>query len=185
MANLTRRFTWKKWAPDIGENRELEGGPVLFLELATGLTGAQMRELGESLGKAREVMYVPPVAREATETEPAWKPTAADYAAAFKVFLGEFRAVFVGALNPYVRLHQGPHTIDGQVVATLDDYLKLTEEGSDMGVHARTELEFALNRFNSVEGPDELFSLRSSGGAPSTAPQRTRAPGATAKTAAP
>lgn len=185
MANLSRRWSWKKWAPDIGENRELPGGPVLFLELATGLTGAQMRELGEALGKAREVKYVPPQAREATETEPAWKPTAADYAAAFRSFLGEFRAVFVGALNPYVRLYQGPHTIDGQQVATLDDYLKLAEEGSDMGVHARTELEFAINRFNSVEGPDELFSLRSSGGERSTDPQRTQAPPATEKTAAP
>lgn len=101
------------------------------------------------------------------------------------MYLAAIRAIYVEALSPYVRVAGGPHTVDGQPLATLDDYLKLVEDGNDLGARARSELEAAVSSFNSLEGPDELFSLRSSGGEPSTAPQRTQAPPATEKTAAP
>jgi hypothetical protein len=169
MATLARRFTWKKWAPDIGENRELEGGPVLFLELASGLTGEQLAAIGEALATMRSsIKYAPPVpADDATPEErlAASKAAMADYLAAI-------RAVYVEAFAPYVRVHGGPHTVDGQPLANLNDYLRIIEEAADLGVNARGDLEAALARFNSIEGPDELFSLRSSGGARSTGAQR-------------
>lgn len=167
MANLTRRFGWKKWAPDIGENLEGEE-PLLFLELATGLSGQQMGALGEHLRKAREVKYVSP----STEGLTADELTAAIEKSG-KDYLAAIRAVFVEALSPYVRIAGGPHTVDGLPCDSLDDYLKLIEEGNDLGSRARMELEAALARYNSIEGPDELFLRRSSGGGRSTG--RTKA----------
>jgi len=162
MANLTRRFTWKKWAPDLGENRELPE-PVLFLEIATGLTRAQLDVIGETLRTARSVALEAPDLSALPEEE---RQAAAEKALAD--FISKLRGVVVSALGPFVRVHGGPHTVDGQALATLDDYLKLTEEAADMGVRARAELEAAVLRFNSVEGPDMLFSLRRSGGGAST-----------------
>lgn len=169
MANLTRRFTWKKWAPDLGENRELPE-PVLYLEIATGLTKAQLDAIGETLRTARDVTFEQPDFAALPEGE---RGAAAEKALA--AYIAKLRGVVVAALSPFVRVHGGPHTVDGLPLATLDDYLRLTEEAADMGVRARAELEAAVLRFNSVEGPDTLFSLRRSGGGAST-PPRSAAP---------
>ena len=178
MSNLSRRWSWKKWAPDLGENRELET-PVLFLELATGLTAAQITALGVELRKARDAKYPRPEVPEGATAE----EVTALYEGAMKAYLGELRGVFGGALAPYVRVHGGPHTVDGLPLATLDDYLAVVEQAADLGVNARLDLEQALVRFNSIEGPDELFLPRSSGGARSTGAQRTAK--AARKTASP
>lgn len=148
MANLKSRIRWKKWAPDVGENRTLEGGPVLFLELATDLTAAQLEEVAACLKREGE------------------KVTTLD-----ELRVG-MRARFVEALGPYVRVHAGPHTVDGQPLANLDDYLALVTQGAGLGADQLRELQAALVSFNSLDGPDELFSLRSSGGARSTGDQR-------------
>ena len=170
MANLTRRFTWKKWAPDIGENRELDGGPVLFLELATGLTAEQLTTTGEKLRELRAgIKYAAPELPESATSE----ERLASIKAAMASYLEAIRAVYVEALGPYVRVFEGPHTVDGQPLANLNDYLRIIEEAGDLGVNARADLEAALARFNGIGGPDELFSLRSSGGARSTDAQRT------------
>lgn len=169
MSSLSRRWSWKKWAPDIGENRELEAGPVLFLELASGLSGGQMKELGALLAKVREVPYVAPVIPEGATGE----EVAALVEAAGRTYLEALRAALVVALSSYVRVHAGPHTVDGMQLATLDDYLRIAEQSADMGVNARLDLEQALVRFNSIEGHDELFLPRSSGGARITARRRT------------
>lgn len=171
MSSLARRWSWKKWAPDIGENLEGEE-PLLFLEIATGLTARQLADVAETLLKAREVKYVKPeLPAEATGEE-----VSAALEAAGKAWLASIRAISVEAFGPYVRVAGGPHTVDGQPLATLDDYFKLVEDGADLGFRARREVELALSRYNSIEGPDELFSQRSSGGARST--------GRTARTAA-
>jgi len=170
MATLARRFTWKKWAPDIGENRELEGGPVLFLELAAGLTGEQLAEVGEKLATMRgSLKYVAPEVPEGATPE----ERVAASKAAMAAYLAGIRAVYVEAFGPYVRVHGGPHTVDGQPLANLNDYLRLVEEAADLGVNARSDLEAALAKFNSIEGPDELFLPRSSGGGRSTGARRT------------
>lgn len=143
MAELKRRIRWKKWAPDLGENRELPGGPVLHLELAVDLTAEQLEG---SVALLREGL---------TPTEGVgWREMV--------------KRAFAGALGPYVRVHGGPHTVDGKPLATLDDYIALVTESADAGLAQLKELQAALVSFNSLEGPDELFSLRRSGGARST-----------------
>ena len=142
MANLTRRTRYKRWAPDVGENRELEGGPVLFLELAVDLTPAQLSEMraiiatihGDSMDEFRE----------------------------------SAKAAYLAALGPYVRIHGGPHTVDGLPLATLEDYLSLVTLSASGGLDQLRELMAAFTSFNSATGPDELFSLRRSGGVRST-----------------
>lgn len=143
MAQLQRRHTFKRWAPDIGENREvlerwLAGGeegecPGLFLELATGLTAEQLSHAFSAIGETRGG-------------------------------LEETRKAFVEALGDYVRVHAGPHTVDGMEVGTLAQYLELVQTAADFGMQAVKELLAALRSFNSFTGPDQLFSLRRSGG---------------------
>ena len=149
MAELKRRTRWKRWAPDIGENRELDGGPVLFLELATDLTPAQLEEMGAALAERGEPTK--------TRVE----------------LIDAFKARYRAALGQYVRVHGGPHTVDGAPLANLDDYLELVTQSAGMGVTQLVELAGAVLSFNSISGPDELFSLRSSGGARSTDARRT------------
>lgn len=168
MANLTRRYSFKKWAPDIGENRELPE-PALYLEIATGLSQAQIDAIDEQLKAARSVELAKPDLAALPEAE---RNAAA--MAALKGYIEKLCDVMADALGPYVRVHGGPHTVDGQPLATLADFLRLTAQSADMGVNARAELEAAVASFNSMEGPDELFSLRRSGGLAST-PTRSAA----------
>ena len=169
MANLTRKFSWKKWAPDIGENRELEGGPVLFLDIATGLTPKQLAEVSERIAATRGVKYATAIVTESMGTD----EMAAAFEGARLAYLSEVRAIREAALSPYVRVADGPHTVDGETLATLGDYLGLVQQRADMGLEATADLMAALSSFNSISGPDELFSRRSSGGARSTDAQRT------------
>lgn len=175
MSNLARRWSWKKWAPDIGENLEARPeGPLLYLEIATGISARQMAEVGEVLRKANNVRLVAPEAPVPTSalTPEEAKAQAVAYAAAVeaavKVWLVAVRAVYVEALGELVRVADGPHTVDGLPCNTLDEYLQVVELGANWGMRARRELEAAFARYNSVEGPDELFSQRSSGGERST-----------------
>lgn len=179
MANLTRSYTFKRWAPDLGENRELPGGPVLFLELATGLTPERMDLIAQDLMKARQLRLKRP---ELAPDADADAITAA-YRGAMREHLADIRKVYVDALAPYVRVHAGPHTVDGMPLATLDDYLAIVETSADTGFRARVDLEEALSRFNDVRGPDELFLPRRSGGVRSTDAQSNAA--AVSQTASP
>lgn len=169
MANLTRKFSWKRWAPDIGENRELEGGPVLFLEVATGLTPKQLAAVSEQLAATRGVKYGTAAVAESMSAD--------ELSAAFEgtrtAYLSEVRGIMSAALSPFVRVADGPHTVDGETLATLDDYLGLVQQRADMGLEATSDLMAAFISFNSMTGPDELFSRRSSGGVRSTDAQRT------------
>ena len=119
MATLKSRIRWKKWAPDLGENRTLEGGPALYLELATDLTAQQLEEAAAKLTARGE-----PVT---TRDE----------------LLASMRARFSEALGPYVRVHGGPHTVDGQPLATFDDYLALVTQGAGLGASQLRELQAA------------------------------------------
>lgn len=148
MAELKRRTRWKKWAPDIGENRELEGGPVLFLELAVDLTAEQ---LSEALERIRQ-----------------WD---SEGATTVRDVYERVGAAYVAAMEPYVRVHGGPHTVDGQPLATLKDYVALVQQSVSGGRTQLTELTAALTSFNSITGPDELFSLPRSGGVRTTGAQ--------------
>lgn len=168
MANLKRRFTFKRWAPDIGENREVPEGERLYLELAVGLTDQQLRD-------AMRALQTPPVEPpEAAELQK--RVEAADSEGAKLAVLQELEALtirlsiahFDAALGAFVRVHGGPHTVDGKPLATFGDYVTLVTDSRDAGAHAMGELVAALRRFNSLEGPDELFSPRRSGGSAGT-----------------
>ncbi|MBL8909874.1 MAG: hypothetical protein JNM17_04130 [Archangium sp.] len=169
MAELKRRWTWKKWAPDLGENREVEGGPLLFLDIATGLTAAQLQEAEDRYLAATRIRPKPPELTEAM--------TAAERADAFSQAASAYRSELCAALgsafSPCVRVHDGPHTVDGKPLANMDHYFALLIDRSDFGARHAAELFAAVRTFNSLSGPDELFSLRSSGGARSTDDQRT------------
>lgn len=153
MANLSRRTRWKKWAPDIGDNRELveawkaagEEGPCpgLFLELAVDLTPAQLSDAAERLRETGDV---------STMDE----------------FRAEIRKAYVEAIGAYVRVHGGPHTVDGAALATFDDYLVLVTASAAAGTEHLRELMGALVAFNGIGRADELFSLPRSGGVRTT-----------------
>lgn len=160
MANLKRRFHFRLWAPDIGENRDLEEGPALFLELATGLTQAQLTAVTEAV---TQPTAIPPLSEGLTG-----EALAAAVEARWQANLKALRDLLVGALGPYVRIHGGPHTVDGLPLGTLEDYLVLAQGAADFGAAAINELISALRSFNSFSGPDQLFSLRRSGGSAST-----------------
>lgn len=166
MVSLSRKWSWKRWAPDLGENRELEADKRLYLELATGLTAEQLDEVKEKQGAVRTVSFTQPDL--AGLDEAARHEALAKAAAQYHL---EVRAVLVSALGPYVRVAGGPHVVDSQPLATLEDYFALVQGMADAGVRALGDLTAALRRFNSIEGPDELFSRRPSGGARTTGAQ--------------
>lgn len=159
MANLSRRTRWKRWAPDLGDNRDIidaweAGGrrgpsPGLYLELAVDLTAEQLAAVSERLALLRDGGWD---SMDALRTGT--------------------RTAFLEALGPHVRVHGGPHTVDGQPLSTLEDYLLLVQQAANMGAEQTSDLLAALYAFNSVTGADELFSRRSSGGARTTDAQR-------------
>ena len=46
------------------------------------------------------------------------------------------RSIIATALSPYVRVFDGPHTVDGEPLATLEDYLRLVQQRADLGTGA-------------------------------------------------
>lgn len=145
MAELKRRTRWKKWAPDLGENRDLPDGPALYLELAVDLTAEQLSEAAERIRQ--------------------WD---AEGAATVREVYERIGVAYTAALTPYVRVHGGPHTVDGETLATLADYVRLVQRAASGGSDQLKELMAALSSFNSIKGPDELFSLPRSGGVRTT-----------------
>ena len=161
MANLKRRHAFRRWAPDIGENRDLPE-PALYLELAVGLTAEQLSGFAEAI--AQPIEPLPPLA-EGLEGEALVEALRAR-AAANKAAL---REQMVAGLGPYVRVVGGPHTVDGLPVGDFNQYLALVQESNDYGAGAIKDVIAALRSFNSFTGADELFSRRRSGGLGSTA----------------
>jgi len=95
MPTLTRTYRWERFEPHLGDNLELPAGRRFYLELASGLSKAQL----EAFGMAhREAMKETPEASVA--------PTAK-------------------ALESYVRLGAEPLVVDGQPVDTLEKYVGL------------------------------------------------------------
>lgn len=160
MGKLKQRFTFKRWAPDIGENRDLDE-PAIWFELATGLSEAQLKAVRAKLGTPLEPHDVPEGLKgEALE---------AAHAASLQATKDGVRRRLVEAIGPYVRIVGGPHSIDGAPMATLDEYLVIVQQQADCGLLAISDLTTTLFAFNSFSGADELFSPRRSGSSASTA----------------
>lgn len=163
MANLKRRHAFKRWAPDIGENRDLPE-PALYLEVAVGLTAETLNSVLSAL--AAPIKPPPPLDKSLTG-----EALIAALKARTEANLLGLRQHYAKALAPYVRVFGGPHTVDGMRLETLEDYFALVQAANDYGAEAIKELIAALRTFNSFSGSDELFSLRRSGGLGSTATQ--------------
>jgi len=151
MANLKRTYRWEKWAPNLGDNRELPEAERLHLELATGLTAAKLSEVAKALRLVAEEKFQAPAKDTPAESLEAAVRSAADD------MLARQRRVIVAALSDVVRVRGGPHHVDGKVLTSLEDYVALAQGFADAGLLLLTELREALWAFNSVEGPDELF----------------------------
>lgn len=152
MANLKRRHAFKRWAPDIGENRDLPE-PALWFDLATGLSAEQLAGIRERMAKP-----VTPPEEGTPEQRLEGLKTA-------------LRARYLSAFGDFVRVQGGPHSIEGRPLVTLEDYLCIVETQADFGQLAVKDLFSALLSFNNFGGGDELFLQRLSGGSASTGPQ--------------
>lgn len=160
MTALKRRHAFKRWAPDIGENRDIiadwqKGGekgpaPGLWFELATGLAPADISGIRERMARDLDIPEDLP---------------GPESLAAVKTGL---RLRYLEAFGKYVRIVGGPHSIEGRPLEKLEDYLSIIEDQSDFGKVAVTDLFTALLSFNSFTGPDELFLQRRSGSLVST-----------------
>jgi len=161
MANLKRRHAFKRWAPDIGENRDLDE-PAIWFELATGLTDDQLCEVREVLGRPIEPQPKVPAELKGDALTEFFK-------ARIETSKANVRARMTDALGPYVRIAGGPHSIDGSPLVTLEDYLCIVQRQADFGSLAMKDLLAAHRAFNNFGGGDELFLLRRSGSSASTA----------------
>lgn len=137
MANLTRSWRWETFHPDIGENLSLPEGERLALRISSGLPAERIERM--------RAEYVAALSGSLDE--------AAVLANVCKVFEGIIEVV-------------GDNTIDGQPVATLEQYLGVVLKAS--GIYSLTELVTAVAEFNSIPGTQRLFSQRHSGGLLST-----------------
>lgn len=150
MADLKRRHAYRRWAPDIGENRELEGGPALWFEVATGLTAQQLMDARNRFAELRSEV--------AGQSDiPAIK--------------AKLSQAFLEAFGEFLRVVGGPHTVGQKSLASIADYIDIVQEQADFGQLALKDLVATIERFNSFGGPDELFLQRRSGGEASTPPR--------------
>lgn len=140
MANLTRTWRWETFEPDFGDNLSLPEGQRLQFEIASGISPAQFRAVGDAIASASKVAP--------GEDEKAITQRWAD------------------ALAPVVRLVPPPlgqlHTVEGRTIASMSDYVAVLMEQA--GIYNLKELTEAVREFNSVEGTSRLFSQRRSGG---------------------
>lgn len=147
MANFDRQHSFRKWAPDIGDNRE-RAEPGLWFEIATGLSAAQVKAALARVARSIDDMQ--------------GKDDVAEVKAIQAAAYGE-------ALAPYVRVVGGPHSVAGMPLESLEHYIGIVQKQADFGSTALNDLLGAVRQFNSFSGPDELFLLRRSGGLASTA----------------
>lgn len=150
MTDFNQQHSFRRWAPDIGDNRDtnVRETPGLYFELATGLSEAQIKGIKDRVAKSMDDMK----GKDSVAEVKAIQCTA-----------------YSEALGPYVRIVDGPHSVAGMPLETLADYIGIVQQQADFGTTALNDLHAAVNRFNSFSGPDELFLLRRSGGLASTA----------------
>lgn len=161
MADLKLNRRWERYAPELDGNDALER--PFFFELACGLTRAELRKLDDDVKQklsertrvAVEQLGPPP--DDASET---WAEQFAD-----KVLTAQIEAV-AEVIEPFVRLGSEPLTIAGKPIKTVREYLDAVAVVADQ--EALLEPLRALRRYNTLEGRQQLFSKRLSGGASST-----------------
>lgn len=123
---------WVAFIPDIGNNRTLPPAEQVALEVASSLTKEELLRFREQM---KDVTL-----REGEDND----------------------AARIRVLSEFVRLANGPHTLGGVEVKTLDDYVRVCLLMPDQ--YNLRELFSAVGYFNSLAGADALFSERRSGG---------------------
>lgn len=140
MPDLKRLWSWARFEPSIGDNLELPVGKRFFLELAVGLTKVELDAWQADLKAAVED-----------------KPDAT------------FHGRLARAYERFVRLGSEPLSLNGQPIATLEEYFAALWE--QPGAFLLQELGQQLVWLNSFDGARGLFSVRHSGGSISTGAQ--------------
>lgn len=159
MANFEKAFHFRRFVPNIGNNKQLPQPDQLALELATGMTKVDVLAFNSGIRTSLKSVPPPFVAPEGMT------PEAADEAKANAV-LDHRAGVLAGIWGPYVRLEHGGHTIEGRPVGNLGEYLRalIGQNGS----FAIMEISNEVARLNSVDGTLALFSDALSGGSAGT-----------------
>lgn len=147
---LKRRSTFRRWAPDIGENRDLPT-PGLYFELATGLGMEDIIAIRQRLSQSVEV------------------PEEVALEQKLQALKDGVLKRWLEALGSHVRIVGGPHSIAGRPLESLEDYVRIVMDQADLGGLAMGDLRDALLSFNTFSGGDELFLQRRSGSSASTA----------------
>lgn len=166
---LTKRFHWERYEPNIGDNLAAPPGERLWFELAVGMSFLDLKEFNRIPGTLRD--SAAPVSKPSSETSE-------DINAHFEKTRAEANDKAADILSagwaPFVRLGSGSHSVDGKPLTGLRDYLRFIIE--QPGVYNIGELSKEMNRLNSVNGTRALFSEPPSGGSTST-PRPLAAPG--------
>lgn len=156
MPNLDSLIRWQPYAPDLGENRESKR--PFYVELAVGLTKADLAQLGESVSALAEEPADAANENKGARTEDEMRAR-----------LEADADTLARALTPWVRLGKEPLSVNGEAVDTLPKLLRLYTRISG-GAVAMLELATALRFFNTAGGKTQLFFERLSGGSVSTTP---------------
>jgi len=167
MANFDRLHHWTRFEPQLANNLELPLRDRLALEIATGLSVAEV----EAFTKAQSTAAA--AAKGELPRRPGPEATAEENAAYIEAAKAEMermrtaQAQYLAPLwAPFVRLVPGNHTINGKPVATLADYLGLVL--TQHGLFNYFEIPRQVLAHNSISGNESLFSLRPFGGSAST-----------------
>lgn len=162
---------WERFEPNLGDNHRLPPEKRFFLEVAAGLSKAQLKKAKRALDFSSLSLNAEAVTAEAktskaddeTDIEALQRCTEK----AMAVLCVERLATEWGG---FVRVGSAGHTINGLAIASLKDYLGVIIE--QPGRFNVIELSKVLAQLNSVTGTHALFFERLSGGPISTVAPR-------------
>ncbi len=175
MANH-RLIHWQRFAPNLGTNLELLTDQ-LTIEVAVGLSKTELAAFDRAIGAS----HAGPELVEVERLHAEWKATAASIneegATAFLAQLeaanakqeAAYATKLAAAWAEFVRIGPGDHSINGEPLTCLGDYLRFV--CGQAGQFNFIELQAEVARANSVKETRALFSPAPSGGRSSTPPQ--------------
>lgn len=174
MANH-RLIHWQRFAPNLGDNLELLTDQ-LTIEVAVGLSKTELAAFDRAIGAS----HAGPELVEVERLHAEWKTNPATNDAAATAFLAQLEAAnakqaeayaakLAEAWADFVRIGPGNHSINGQPLTCLRDYLGFV--CGQAGQFNFIELQAEVARANSVKETRALFSPAPSGGRSSTQPQ--------------
>lgn len=159
MADLSILHRWERFAPDIGNNRQLPEADRLWLEVKSSMTRAELIAFNQRLADLhRERGALVEKQLKALERNDGTAAAQADFEANLEALVV---AGYTAALSEVARV-VGRNTLGGAPCNTLEEYLAAVHQLAD-GFNV-LELVAAVKDANSVGGSTQLFSGRRSGG---------------------